>query len=140
MPRHLIDLGGDGGLLDIGSYGRHGPDRRDRLSLAQIEVIARTVRRTPEVMVKVLTRGGQDLGAVRRHLAYLNRGGDVEIETDDGLRLLGKGVEKELVKDWDLELESLRGRTPYTGRPGRRSPREASRWQHGNVAGLWNRR
>jgi hypothetical protein len=55
-------------LLDIASYARRGPGRRDQLSPAEIEVIARTVHRTPEVMVKVLKRGGQNLGAVARHL------------------------------------------------------------------------
>ncbi len=62
--RHLIDTGGGRGWLDIGSYARQGPGRRDRLSPAQIEFIARTVHRTPEVMVKMLNQGGQDLGAV----------------------------------------------------------------------------
>ena len=84
MPRRLIDVGAGRRLLDVASYARRGPGRRDRLSHEEIELISRTVRRTPEVMVKVLGRGGQDLKAVGRHLAYLNRGGEVEIETDDG--------------------------------------------------------
>jgi len=108
MPRRLIDVGSQKPLLDIASYARPGLGRRDRLSQKQIELIERTVRRTPEVMVKVLSRGGQDLKAVARHIAYLNRGGDVEIETDDGQRLSGKGVEKELLDDWDLDLEERR--------------------------------
>ncbi len=81
MSRHLIDVGSGRLWLDIGSYARHGPGRRDRLSPAQIEVIARTVHRTPEVMVKVLNRGGQNLGAVARHIDYLTREGELEIET-----------------------------------------------------------
>jgi predicted transcriptional regulator len=108
MPRRLIEVGGARPILDIASYARRGPGRRDRLSQNEIELITRTVRRTPEVMVKVLSRGGQDLKAVGRHLAYLNRGGDVEIETDDGQRLSGKGIEKELLEDWDLDLEEHR--------------------------------
>lgn len=56
-------------------------------------------------MVKVLSRGGQDLKAIGRHFAYLNRGGGVEIETDDGQRLSGKRVEKDLFEDWNLDLE-----------------------------------
>ena len=55
-------------------------DIRDRLSREEVELISRTVRRTPEVFIKVLGRGGQDPKAVGRHLAYLNRGGDVEID------------------------------------------------------------
>jgi hypothetical protein len=107
MPKRLIDLGTKP-LLDVASYARRGPGRRDRLSHDEIELIARTVRRTPEVMVKVLSRGGQDLKAIGRHLGYLNRAGEVDIETDDGQLLSGKEVEKELLEDWDLDLEEHR--------------------------------
>ena len=121
MPRRLIDLRDPKPLLDVASYARRGPGRRDHLSQAEIELIERTARRTPEVMVKVLTRGGQDLKAVARHMAYLNRGGDVDIDTDDGQRLSGKGVEKELLEDWDLDLEEHR-RTNHLESRSRRSP------------------
>jgi hypothetical protein len=105
MPRRLISVGDAKPILDIASYARRGPGRRDRLSHDEVELIARTVGRTPEVMVKVLSRGGQDLKAVGRHIAYVNRGGDLDIETDDGQHLSGKGVEKELLENWDLDLE-----------------------------------
>lgn len=109
MPRQVINLaGGSSALLDVVSYGRRGPGRRDRLSPAQVALIARTVHRAPEVMVKVLTRGGQDLRAVGRHLSYLSREGDIELETDEGPRLAGKGSEKALLEDWDLELDQER--------------------------------
>ena len=120
MPRRLIDLGATP-LLDIASYARRGPGRRDGLSQDEIELIARTARRTPEVMVKVLSRGGQDLKAVGRHLAYLNRGGDVEIETDDGQQLSGEGVEEKLLADWDLDLEEHRRNADLESR-ARRTP------------------
>src|SRR3984893_13105817 len=123
MPRRLIDVGGARPLLDISSYARRGPGRRDRLSQDEIELIARTVRRTPEVMVKVLSRGGQDLKAIGRHLGYLNRGGDVEIETDDGQRLSGEGVEKDLLEDWDLDLEEHRRNAALESRSSRAPPK-----------------
>lgn len=107
MTRRLVDTG-PRGWLDIGSYGRPGPGRRDRLSSAQIAFIARTVRRTPEVMIKMLNQGGRDLGSVARHLKYLDRDGDLPIETDDGDRLEGKGASKALLDDWDLELDAKR--------------------------------
>src|SRR5580693_8665715 len=91
MPRRLIDVGGARPLLDIASYARRGPGCRDRLSHDEIELIERTVRRTPEVMIKVLSRGGQDLKAIGRHLGYLNRGGEVDIETDYGQCCPAKG-------------------------------------------------
>src|SRR5438105_2822682 len=108
MPTRLIDVGGGKPLLDIASYARRGPGRRDHLSRDETELIERTARRTPEVMVKVLSRGGQDLKAIGRHIAYLNRGGELEIETDDGQHLSGQGVEWELLENWDLDLEEHR--------------------------------
>jgi hypothetical protein len=58
---------------------------------------------------------------VGRHIAYLSRGGEVEIETDDGQRLSGKGVENELLEDWDLDLEEHR-RTADLEARSRRTP------------------
>ena len=110
MPRYLISISESRPSLDIASYARPGPGRRDRLSPAEIELISRTVRRAPEVMVKVLTRGGQDLKAIQRHLSYLNRKGELEIETDEGERVAGEGIEKDLLEGWDLDLEEDRRR------------------------------
>src|SRR5215468_4761771 len=45
------------------SYGRRGPGRPERFAPEQVAQIARTVRRAPEVMVKV-SGGGNSLGAV----------------------------------------------------------------------------
>ena len=109
--RRLINAGGGEGWLDIGSYGRRGPGRRDRLSRGQVEFIARTVRRTPEVMVKILNRGATDLGAAGRHFKYLDRGGELSIHTDDGEELKGKGAAANLIDDWDLDLEDSRPTT-----------------------------
>ena len=123
MPRRLIEVRHGRPLLDIASYARRGPGRRDRLSPAEIELITRTVRRTPEVMVKVLSRGGQDLKAIGRHLGYLNRGGEVDMETDDGQQLSGEGVEKELLEDWDLDLEEHRRKADLESRSSRPPPK-----------------
>jgi hypothetical protein len=69
-------------------------------------------------MVKVLTKGGGDRKAVARHLSYLNRDGQVEIETDDGRHLIGQGVEKELLEDWDLDVDEARRTRGLSARPG----------------------
>ena len=122
MPRRTISFEGRP-LLDIASYARRGPGRRDRLSPEEIELISLTVHRTPEVMVKVLTRGGQNIAAVRRHFEYLSRKGELEIETDDGQRLGGKGVERALIDDWDLDIEEDRRKSTLDARPGRRPPK-----------------
>jgi Relaxase/Mobilisation nuclease domain len=95
-------------LLDVVSYGRRGPGRRDRLPQTQVALIARTVNRTPEVMVKVLTHGAHDLRAAARHLSYLTRDGDLDLETDDGEQVTGKRSGKTVLDDWDLDLDQLR--------------------------------
>jgi hypothetical protein len=121
MPRPPVNLLGHP-LLNIASYARRGPGRRDHLSPGEINQIARTARRTPEVMIKVLSRGGQDLKAVRRHLDYLRDRdeGELAIETDDGERLTGPGVAKNLTEDWKLNLHEHRQRSDLDGR-GRHS-------------------
>ena len=43
-------------LFELFSFARRGPGQRDHLSRAAIQQVARTVRRTPEVMVKVLPK------------------------------------------------------------------------------------
>ena len=122
MPSRPISFDGRP-LLDIASYARRGLGRRDRLSPEAIELISRTVHRVPEVMVKVLTRGGQSLGAVRKHFEYLNRKGALEIEADDGQRLGGKGVERALIDDWDLDIEEDRRGSNLDARLGRSPPK-----------------
>jgi hypothetical protein len=91
-------------LLDVFSGGRMGPRHRDRFTAAQVDQIRRTVRRTPEVMIKV-TGGARKLGAVAAHLAYISGNGDLEIETDEGERVPKEG-QKALLKDWHLELSA----------------------------------
>jgi hypothetical protein len=121
MPKRMTDPYRP--LLDLASYARRGPGRRDRLSPAEVQQIARTVSRTPEVMVKVLSGGGQGLRAVRRHLDYLGRAGELELETDDGERLQGKETAKALLEDWDLDLDSDRRHADLSAANGRRPPK-----------------
>lgn len=109
-------------LLDIRSYGRSVPSRAKELTPAQIEYIGRTVHRAPEVMVKVLSRGGQHLKAVAKHLGYLSRKGELEIETDDGRHLKGEGIEAALIDDWDLDLDQTRPGADLKPRASERPP------------------
>jgi hypothetical protein len=107
-------------LLNLVSYARRGPDAVKHLSPAQIAEVRRTVRRSPEVMVKVLRHGGQGLKAVSRHFDYLRlrEEGELEIQTDDGERLKGRAAGNQLLEDWDLDLEEHRGRSTLDARPG----------------------
>jgi Relaxase/Mobilisation nuclease domain len=92
---------------------------RDRFSPAQIDQISRTVRRTPEVMVKV-TGGGMRTGAVAAHFAYISRRGALEIETDEGERIARPDEQKRLLDDWHLELSAGQYRRQINGGPARR--------------------
>src|SRR5258707_12642746 len=90
MPRRTDSIGDGQTHFDLVSYGRRGPGRSTHLSPAQIAQVARTVRRTPEVMVKV-SGGGTTPKAVAAHFKYLNRRPEFEIETDDANYLRGRG-------------------------------------------------
>lgn len=123
MPRRTIDVSGTRPLLDLVSFGRQGPGRRDQLSSIDIEHVRRTVNRTPEVMVKVLSKGGQDAKAVSRHLDYLSRRGELELEGDDGERIGGRKAQKTLLEDWGLDMYEDRRRSGLLAREDRRPPK-----------------
>ena len=123
MPRKIVDVISSRPLLDLVSLGRKGPGRRDRLSSLDIEHVRRTVDRTPEVMVKVLSKGGQDARAVARHVDYLSRRGELELETDDGERIGGKDAQKALLDDWGLDMYEDRRRNGLLARGDRRPPK-----------------
>lgn len=108
MPKLRISALDGRALLDIASYARRGPGRRDRLSPDEMALIGRTVRRTPEVMVKVLSKDSNNLRSVARHLNYIGRRGQLELETDDGDRVQGRKAGQRLVEDWDLDLDQDR--------------------------------
>ena len=71
--------------------------------------IARTTRRTPEVMVKITNRlgAGKGMAAIRNHLSYISRNGKLDLETDTGERL----IDKEAIAEYAHELKyQVRGR------------------------------
>ena len=105
--------------LDIVSHARRGSGASARLTVGQIEQIRRTVRRVPEVMVKV-TGGGRNIGAVAAHIAYISHHGEIEVETDDGQRVSRAG-QRELLKEWHLDL------SPGQYRPAPRGTKNSTR-------------
>ncbi len=109
--------------FDLFSYARPGPGQRVQLSKGEIEQIARTVRRTPEVMVKVLPKGANSLGAVQRHFNYIGRNGELDIETDEGEKLRGENVGDDLLEDWDLDLMEQRGKLDLGASMAKQAPR-----------------
>jgi hypothetical protein len=65
----------------------------------------------------------EQLGAVGRHINYIDRGGELSIEIDDGTPLKGKGVGKSLIEDWDFDLEKDRRAANVKARGVRRPPK-----------------
>src|SRR4249920_253081 len=117
--------------LDLVSHGRRGPTAPLRLDIGQIEQVARTVRRTPEVIVKV-SGGARDVGGARAHFAYIDRHGRQPLITDDDRELLGKGVAGELVADWNLDLS----RGQYRPKPGPGEPDRRPKLVHNLVLSM----
>jgi hypothetical protein len=120
--KHPFRIGERNPALDIVSYGRRGTERPLHFTRAQIAQITRTVRRAPEVMVKV-SGGANTTKGVAAHLSYIGRRGELEIETDDGERVVGKELAAQLVEDWDLDLDALRDNWDRMERGGRRNPK-----------------
>ena len=109
-------------LLNIASYARGGPRAADRLAPSQIEQIRLTVNRAPEAVVKVLPRSSNDLKAVGKHLDYIGRRGNLELEGDDGERLHGR-VADALLEDWDLDVDDVRRQGSLTAASKRAPPK-----------------
>lgn len=122
MPNVRIDLGGQP-LLDIASYARRGPGRRDRLTAAEIGYISRTVRRVPEAVVKVLSRDSNKYASISKHLNYISRRGKLELETDDGNQMQEENLGNRLMEDWDLDLDEHRRQSALSSAGGRAPPK-----------------
>jgi hypothetical protein len=109
-------------LLNIASYARGGPRAADRLTPSQIEQIRLTVNRAPEAVVKVLPRSSNDLKAVGKHIDYIGRRGNLELESDDGEKLQGR-VADALLEDWDLDVDDVRRQGSLTAASKRTPPK-----------------
>lgn len=106
--------------FEIVSRGRRAPSHPRWFTPAEVSLIARTVRRAPEVMVKV-TGGGVKIGAVAAHLTYISRRGELEVENDEGRRLSQRTELRALLEDWRLDLTSGQYRPRIAGRVTRSS-------------------
>jgi hypothetical protein len=59
--------------------------------------------------VPLLDMGGaRTLACVERHMRYIEKKGALGLETDMDTRAGGQGFARDLVKDWDLDLEALK--------------------------------
>jgi hypothetical protein len=71
-------------------------------------------------MVKVLSRGASDLTAVRKHLEYIGRKGEVDLEGDGDDKVQNA---KDLLDDWDLELDEYRAGANLSVTDRKQAPR-----------------
>jgi hypothetical protein len=102
------------------SYGKLGPAHRRALTQAEVAHVSRTVRGAPEVVIKV-SGGARTIRGVAAHLEYLETRAD--LETDDGAVLAEKGLGRELLKSWDLEIDEIRRHTSRAIAAGRKPPK-----------------
>lgn len=73
------------------------PSQPPRLSTRG--TIKRVARKAPEVMVKI-SGAGKSKQQIKEHMDYISRNGTVELETEDGRVLEGKGLTRSLVDSW----------------------------------------
>jgi hypothetical protein len=75
----------------------HAPQDRAAAIRSRIEA---TVRRAPEVMVKV-TGGGRGMAAIAAHFRYITKNGRLDIEDDRGVVERGKDAVSEIERQWE---------------------------------------
>jgi Relaxase/Mobilisation nuclease domain len=72
---------------------------------------------TPEVIIKVVSRGSNSLEAIRLHFEDLQDGKLRALETDFRcMPVVGKKAARALIEDWDLDLDALTCRIPHLAR------------------------
>jgi hypothetical protein len=75
----------------------HAPQDRAAEIRSRIES---TVRRVPQVMVKV-TGGGRGMAAIAAHFRYITKNGRLDIEDDRGVVERGKDAVREIERQWE---------------------------------------
>jgi hypothetical protein len=73
-------------------------------------------------MIKV-SGGGRSLKAVKDHIKYIDREGNLDLETDEGERLNGDEAAMRLIEDWDLDLDAHRRQATVAVTERRKPPR-----------------
>jgi hypothetical protein len=92
-------------------YGAPGKDVRvGRTRIASSENVRAKlrllVRRAPEVMVKV-TGGGRGMGAIKAHMVYISRRGELEMEDEMGGKVQGRDALNDLAQEWTTAGEKI---------------------------------
>jgi hypothetical protein len=114
------------GGISPGSFGRRAGLRASLGGWT--ERMGSSGRGAKEVLVKI-SGGGRDADGVQAHFEYIDRHGNLDIETDQGEVLRGKTVATELINDWALDYGAVPGAPHSRSKVGtdgeRRQPRQA---------------
>ncbi|HWM68413.1 MAG TPA: hypothetical protein VNO35_17610 [Steroidobacteraceae bacterium] len=94
-----------------------------RLSPEQLQQIERTVRRAPEVIVRISAPQSNDFDAVQKYLDLIARQGELRLETDSAELMGGPRLGRRLMEEMDLDLEEYRRRPELTVPRGHRLPK-----------------
>lgn len=82
-----------------------GKTRRPKTTAERAQAVrdrlARTIRKVPEVMVKI-TSSCKGMKQIGRHIDYISRKGQIDLEDQDGLIVNGKEQLKELKEEWRI--------------------------------------
>ncbi|WP_140987145.1 relaxase/mobilization nuclease domain-containing protein [Asticcacaulis tiandongensis] len=92
VGRRSVSVGNAGGK------GRGGGDPARRAQAIR-ERLDRTIRKVPEVMVKI-TSSCNGLTEIGRHISYISRKGQIALEDQDGCILSGKDQLADLREEW----------------------------------------
>jgi type IV secretion system T-DNA border endonuclease VirD2 len=94
--------------IDFLVNGRRAKTRRLTVGERRAQ-LWRTVRKVPEVMVKV-SGGGKTVQHVRAHMDYITRNGKLQAITDQGDIVNSREDVKALIDDWDLDISKGQGK------------------------------
>lgn len=84
----------------LGGGSRNTPIKRpSKRALSVQQGFVRTVRRVPEVMVKI-SGGGRNIRRIKAHFDYISRNGDVDLENENGEIFSGRDDLLELRDMW----------------------------------------
>src|SRR5271155_3483412 len=96
--------------------GSLGPDGRLKfLSAGRLKFLS--------AVAKVLPKDSNNARSIQKHIDYIGRRGELDLETDDGLQLQGKGIGRDLLYDWDLDLETHHREAEFAKTRGRAAPK-----------------
>ena len=88
------------GLHTATGKGRSSKTTAERAQAVRDRLI-RTVRKVPEVMVKI-TSSCKGMKQIGRHIDYISRRGQIDLEDQDGLLVTGKDQLKDLKEEWRI--------------------------------------